>query len=46
MEGLDTTLTWMLGVVAAMVVFGIAAAIGYYRNPQQDESENQKNSAE
>ncbi len=37
MEGLDTTKVWMLGVVAAMVVFGIAAAIGYYKNPQSKE---------
>lgn len=41
MGGLDTTLVWMLGVVSAMVVFGIAAVIGYYKNPPQDESDNQ-----
>ena len=41
MEGLDTTVVWMLGVVAAMVVFGTAAAIGYYKNPPQDETDNQ-----
>lgn len=41
MEGLDANVVWMLGVVAAMVVFGIAAAIGYYKNPQQDETDNQ-----
>lgn len=41
MEGLDTTLVWMLGVVSAMVVFGIAAAIGYYRNPEQNDSDIQ-----
>lgn len=37
MEGIDANKIWMLGVVGAMVVFGIAALIGYYRNPQQDE---------
>ena len=42
MEGLDTTIVWMLGVVAAMLVFGIAAAIGYYKNPQQDKTDNQE----
>lgn len=42
MQGLDTTVVWMLGVVAAMVVFGIAAAIGYYKNPQTEEKDSQE----
>ena len=41
MQSLDTTIVWMLGVVAAMLVFGIAAAIGYYRNPRKNETDNQ-----
>ena len=39
MQGLDTTLVWMLGVVAAMVIFGVAAIIGYYKNPEQNETD-------
>lgn len=46
MEGLDTTVVWMLGVVAAMVVFGVAAAIGYFRTPPEQEPEQSNNSAE
>lgn len=38
---MDTTLVWMLGVVAAMVVFGIAAIIGYYKNPSEKKTDNQ-----
>lgn len=39
MDELAVTQLWMAGVVGAMVIFGLAALIGYYRNPEQDESE-------
>lgn len=41
MEGIDTTQVWMLGVVSAMVIFGIAAAIGYIRNPEEPDSDKE-----
>lgn len=44
MEGINTTQVWMLGVVGAMVIFGIAAAIGYYRNPEQTDSDRHSES--
>jgi|TARA_B110000305_G_C19163784_1_gene503883 hypothetical protein len=38
MDELAVQQLWMAGVVGAMVVFGIAALIGYYRKAQQDTS--------
>lgn len=40
MEGIDANLAWMLGVVSAMVVFGIAAVVGCLKNPSQSESDS------
>lgn len=31
MEGLNVTYLWMGGVVAMMLIFGVAAIIGYLR---------------
>lgn len=44
MEGVDTTQVWMMGVVSAMVVFGIAAIIGYIRNPEESDSDDTSDS--
>lgn len=38
MDELAVQQLWMAGVVGAMVVFGVAALIGYYRKPKQDTS--------
>ena len=43
MEEIVVTRLWMAGVVGAMLVFGIIALIGYYRQGNQTESNDQEN---
>ena len=43
MEEIVVTRLWMAGVVAAMVVFGVIALIGYYRQGNKTESNDQEN---
>jgi hypothetical protein len=43
MEEIVVTRLWMAGVVGAMLVFGIIALIGYHRQGNKTESNDQKN---
>ena len=43
MEEIVVTRLWMAGVVGAMLVFGIIALIGYHRQGNQTESNDQEN---
>ena len=41
MEDLFVTRLWMAGVVAAMVIFGLIALVGYFRGSKDDTPRNQ-----
>jgi len=41
MEELFLTRLWMAGVVAAMVIFGLIALVGYFREGKDDTPRNQ-----
>jgi len=43
MEEIVVTRLWMAGVVAAMVVFGVIALIGYHRQGNETDSNDQEN---
>ena len=43
MEEIVVTRLWMAGVVGAMLVFGIIALIGYRRQSDSTESNDEKN---